>query len=257
MFIRTKTDGVEIRVALPLTATSGKVRVKRRDMLNQYGIPVATCQTPFAQNQYIEWQIGYDVVVNETEKLGLTTLPGIRFTGANEKIKALYELSEYIFWLTKWNIIKPGDLRRLAKTLQAIPPDGMFDVHPDLPIRRSDFIPKEINGVSFLFARVEYPLVVHKFAQYEIVAEIITREKQRAIGVQPMLYFCFPVTELASAPGNSPLLGRPARSKEHADFMINRANASVFLQLLRLFGMLSENHRNDTLSIINVILNHQ
>jgi hypothetical protein len=100
-------------------------------------------------------------------------------------------------------------------------------------------------------------MLVHEFAQYDIVAEIITREKQRAAGVQPMLYLCFPITELVPAPGKPPFLGRPAQSKEHADFVINAANASVFVQLLRLFGMLSENHRNDTLSIINAVLNHQ
>ena len=258
MFIRTKTEGTEIRVAIPLTSTSGKTRVKRRDLLNQYGLPVATCQTPFAQNFYIEWQIGYDLVIDETkkskEKLKLTTLPDIRFAGANGKTKALYELSEYIYWLTKWGMITQESLQSLIATLKTVPRNKLFDEHPDLSIKRSHFIETEINGVPFLSTRVEYPLVVHKFAQYEIVAEIITREKQRAVGVQPMLYLCFPITELVPASGNAPLLGRPAQTKEHANFIINHANAGVFVQLLRLFGMLSENHRRDILSIIETVL---
>jgi hypothetical protein len=248
---------MEIRVAIPLTATSGKTRVKRRDLLNEYGLPVATCQTPFAQNSYIEWQIGYDVAVNEAEKLELTSLKHIRFTGASGKVKALYELSEYVYWLEKWGFVSREALQSLAAELNTIPSGSLFDRHPDLSIKRSNFIEKELNGVSFLSARVEYPLIVHKFAQYEIVAEIITREKQRAVGVQPMLYLCFPVTGLVPVPGNPPLLGRPARTKEHADFIINHDNAGVFVQLLRLFGMLSENHRRDTLSIIEAILQHQ
>lgn len=32
-------------------------------MLNEYGVPVATRQTKFTQKHYIEWQIGYDVVI--------------------------------------------------------------------------------------------------------------------------------------------------------------------------------------------------
>lgn len=248
---------MEIRVAIPLTATSGKTRVKRRDLLNEYGLPVATCQTPFAQNSYIEWQIGYDVAVNEAEKLELTSLKHIRFTGANGKVKALYELSEYVFWLGKWGFVSREALQELSVELSAIPSDSLLDRHPDLSIKRSNFIEKELNSIPFLSARVEYPLIVHKFAQYEIVAEIITREKQRAVGVQPMLYLCFPVTELVPVPSNPPLLGRPARTKEHADFIINHDNAGVFVQLLRLFGMLSENHRRDTISIIEAIFQHQ
>jgi hypothetical protein len=254
MFIRTKTDGAEMRVALPLTATSGKTRVKRRSVFSEYGLPVATCQTPFAQSFYIEWQIGYDVVVNDAEKLALITLPEARFTGANGKTKALYELSEYLFWLAKWGFVSRATLQEVADFLAKIPGESLLDVHPDLAIKRSQFVEKKFHGVPFLSAWAEYPLLVYRFGHYDILAEIITREKQRAVGVQPMLYLCFPITELVPAPDNPPLLGRPARSKEHADFVIHRDNAAVFVQLLRLFGMLSAGHRHDTLSIIQTLL---
>jgi hypothetical protein len=254
MFIRTKTEGSEIRVAIPLTATSGKARVKKRDMLNAYGNPVATCQTPFVQSCYVEWQVGYDAIVDDPEKLKLTTLSEVRFLGANGKTKAFYELSEYIFWLEKWNLVGKAALQKLAEKLHNIPTDRLFDVHPDLSIKRSHLIEKDFNGVPFLATRVEYPLVIHKFGNYEIIAEIITKEKQRAVGVQPMLYLCFPITELVPAPERPPLIGRPAFSKEHADFVINQDNAQVFVQLLYLFGMLSENHRHDILAIIKTII---
>ena len=45
------------------------------------------------------------------------------------------------------------------------------------------------------------------FGDYEIIAEITIREKQRAVGTQSMLYFCFPITELKS---EDPLIGRCA-----------------------------------------------
>jgi hypothetical protein len=153
MFIKEIIENKEIRVAIPLTATSGKIRIKRRSILNEYGIPVATCQTELTQNCYIEWQIGYDVVTAEKDK-------------------------------------------------------------------------------------------------YEMITEIIIKEK-KAVGVMPMLYLCFPITELKTEPI---LLGRNAKSKEEAEFIINKDNAEIFVQLLKLFGMLSENHRKDILSIIDVIL---
>ncbi|GBU25650.1 hypothetical protein R83H12_02305 [Fibrobacteria bacterium R8-3-H12] len=69
MFIEKLIDNKEIRVAIPLTATSGKIRIKQRSILNEYGIPIATCQIDLSQDCYVEWQIGYDVVVAEKEKL--------------------------------------------------------------------------------------------------------------------------------------------------------------------------------------------
>ncbi|MCQ2741543.1 MAG: R.Pab1 family restriction endonuclease [Alphaproteobacteria bacterium] len=99
---------------------------------------------------------------------------------------------------------------------------------------------------------VEYPLLVYQFGNFEIVAEIKITEKQYAIGVQPMLYLCFPITELENS---EKLLGRTAKTKETANFVINKENISVFLEMLKLFGTLSKNHNKDIISIINVILN--
>jgi hypothetical protein len=88
----------EILVHIPLTTTSGKIRIKERNLLNEYGIPVATRQIPFSQKHYVEWQIGYDVVIGENKE---TTLIDKTFIGANGKNKALYELSEYIYYFYK------------------------------------------------------------------------------------------------------------------------------------------------------------
>jgi hypothetical protein len=251
MFVKNITENKEVIVAVPLTTTSGKVRIKQRSILNEYGIPVATCQTELTQSCYVEWQIGYDVVTAEEEKLNLTTLRNFKFIGANGKEKALYELSEYVYYLVKWNFIPKSCLDDLKKFLMDIPKESLFDLNSELSIKRSNFIEKEFNGIKFLQTKVEYPLIVHKFGKYEIITEIIIKEKQKAIGVMPMLYLCFPITELKTEPI---LLGRKAKSKEEAEFIVNRDNANIFVQLLKLFGMLSENHRKDILSIIDVIL---
>lgn len=241
----------EIHVEVPLTATSGKIRIKRRSLLNEYGIPVATKQTPLSQDCYVEWQIGYDVVIDDDEKLTQTSLPDARFLGANKKTKALYELSEYIFYFSRWNVFSEKDLVALSKKIEAAPASELFDVHPDLAIKRSHFIEKKLHGLSFLASRIEYPLLVYKFGKFEIVAEIVTREKQRAVGVQPMLYLCFPISELRA---KTPLFGRTVATKETADFAFTTNNASILLEMLHLFGMLSESHRRDTLSILRTIL---
>ena len=73
MYITQITDK-ELKVAIPLTKGTEKTRIKRRSILNEYGIPVSTKIEPFTQSCYVEWQIGYDVIKSDSEKLKKTTL---------------------------------------------------------------------------------------------------------------------------------------------------------------------------------------
>jgi len=251
MYIKSKNDKDTIVVSIPLTTQTEKTRIKRRSILNQYGLPVATRSENITQDCYVEWQIGYDAVVSETEKLAKTTLKNYRYEGANGKEKALYELSEYVYYFLKWDIINKKELLELKSKLLNIRDDNLFDSESMLSIKRSHFIEKELNDTKFLFSKVEYPLLIHKFDPYEIITEIIIKEKQYAIGVQPMLYLCFPVTELRTAIS---LIGRPAEKKEEAEFVLNKSNYGILIKLLHLFGMLSINHRKDIVSIIDVCI---
>ena len=252
MFIKQlDSTNKTITVAIPLTSSSGKTRIKERSILNEYGIPVATRQQPFNQKHYIEWQIGYDIKTNDKEKAELTTLKDKTFLGANGYTKYLYELSEYIKYFYDWGIISRYELLDIKKFLSNIRKDDYLDVHNDLSIKRSHLIEKEIDNIKFLFSKVEYPLLIYKFKNYEIIAEIQTKEKQYAVGTQPMLYFCFPITELENS---EKLLGRTAETKEFADFVFNKDKKEVLLELLKIFGLLTENHNKDIISIINLIL---
>jgi len=253
VYIDSKIDGEAIRVAIPLTAQNGKARIKQRSDINEYGTPVATRQVPFNHQCYLEWQIGYDVDVSIAEKLELSQLADVRFAGANGKQKALYELSEYVYFLTKWGLVARDAVEWLAQKLREIDRDKLFEHRTDFDIKRRPVVEKQLNSLHFLETRVEYPLVIHKFGDENMLAEIITREKQRAVGVQPMLFFCVPVSMLEPGPKQPGLIGRTADQNEVAHFVINRANASVMVQLLHLFGMLSANHRKDVLSILEKV----
>lgn len=242
----------EIKVAIPLTKGTDKTRIKKRSILNEYGIPVSTKSEAFTQSCYVEWQIGYDVITSDTEKLEKTTLKDLRFIGANGKEKALYELSEYLKYFYDWKVISKESLTNIEKYLKQLSEDNFLDTNPELSIKRTHPISKTINDFNFMWTKVEYPLLVYKFGKFEIVAEIKITEKQYAIGTQPMLYLCFPITELENSEN---LLGRTARTKEFANFVINDKNINVFLEMLKLFGTLSKNHNKDAISIINVILN--
>ncbi|MGL2564755.1 R.Pab1 family restriction endonuclease [Helicobacter pylori] len=63
--------------------------------------------------------------------------------------------------------------------------------------------------------------------------------------------FCFSILELKTA---TPLLNRTAALKEHALLIIHKTNALVFLEMLKIFGLLSQAHHNDVLKILEKIL---
>lgn len=240
-----------IKIPILLTSTNGKVRVKKRSITNEYGIPVATRRDGFSLNNYIEWQIGYDVVKNETKKLAESSLPETEFIGANGKTKALYELSEYIWYFYQWDVITRNELENIITYLSAIRDHDFIDNSSELQIDRSYPIEKNINGFRFEYTQVKYPLLIYKIDGYEIVTEIKITEKQYAVGIQPMLYLCFPITELEA---EETLVGRCAYSKEIAYFKVSNNNIRVFLEILKMFGTLSKNHKHDVIQIINTIL---
>jgi hypothetical protein len=248
-----KADPIEhtIRVMIPLTKGTEKTRIKKRTVQNEYGAPVATKKVPFCQNCYVEWQIGYDVDTTDSEKLCRTTLPNKRFIGANGKIKALYELSEYIDYFYQWGVISQATLEGVREFLLNLDGRQLLDVNSDYAIERSHPIPRMIFDVDFELTRVKYPLLIHRFESFEVITEIKISERQYAVGVQPMLYLCFPITELIA---DTPLLDRTASIKENAEFLMTASNISVFVEIAKIFGILSENHRQDILSIINVVL---
>ncbi|MBR4762477.1 MAG: R.Pab1 family restriction endonuclease, partial [Clostridia bacterium] len=150
-----------------------------------------------------------------------------------------------------WRIVKKDELVNVKKYLSNLSKEDYIDTNSDLMIKRTRPVKKKFNGYNFSRVNVEYPLLVYKLANSESVAEIKITEKQKAIGTQPMLYLCIPVTKLENG---KTLLERTAQTKETANFVINSKNISVFLEMLKLFGTLSKNHNQDVISIIDVIL---
>lgn len=241
-------ENKKILADIPLTRHSGKIRIKSRSMFYEYGEPHATRSKPLTQNNYVEWQIGYDLEYKERDG---SSLPHISFIAYNGKKKVLYELSEYLYYFYSWNVITLSDLKVILEFLSGLKEENLLSNHPDCQITRTHPIEKQINNTTFLGMTLKYPQLVYKFGKYEILAEITIKEKQRAIGVQPMLYLCFPVTELQV---NENLIGRIAQKEEIAQFVIDKSNYSIVIEMVKVFGMLSPSHHKDILEIIKSIL---
>jgi hypothetical protein len=159
-------------------------------------------------------------------------------------------LSEYLYYFHSWGVINNVDLVNLCEYLDNLSEDELLD-NQQCRIKRTN--PKEtnINGINFYTSIIECPQLIHRFGKCDIIAEITIREKQRAVGTQPMLYFCFPITELQT---NNPLIGRIANIKEYANFIFNKDNCFIILEMIKVFGMLSTAHRFDIIKILRTII---
>lgn len=230
--IKIDDDKKVIEISIPLTSISGKARVKIRHAFSDYGISTATRKIPFSLKHYVEWQIGYDVPIEDKEKFELTTLKDEKyhFLGANNKVKTLYELSEIIYYAKRLNLIS---LENLENTLKYLEKQKQFIEDNFI---RERFRSHQFGGMDFELSRISYPLLIHSFNDNQL-SEIVIREQQYGSKTQAMLYFCFSILELKTA---TPLLNRTAALKEHALLIIHKTNALVFLEMLKIFGLLSQ-----------------
>ncbi|WRC15941.1 R.Pab1 family restriction endonuclease [Helicobacter pylori] len=246
--IKIDNDKKVIEVSIPLTSISGKARVKIRHAFSDYGISTATRKIPFSLKHYAEWQIGYDVPIKDKEKFELTTLKDEKyhFLGANNKVKTLYELSEMIYYAKQLGLIS---LENLENTLKYLEKQKQF-IEDSFTITRERFRSHQFGGMDFELSRISYPLLIHSFNDNQL-SEIVIREQQYGSKTQAMLYFCFSILELKTA---TPLLNRTAALKEHALLTIHKTNALMFLEMLKIFGLLSQVHHNDVLKILEKIL---
>ncbi|MBM0597505.1 R.Pab1 family restriction endonuclease [Helicobacter pylori] len=244
--IRIDDSKKAIEVSIPLTSISGKVRVKIRHAFSDYGISTATRKIPFSLKHYVEWQIGYDVPIKDKEKFELTTLKDEKyhFLGANNKVKTLYELSEMIDCAKQLDLIS---LENLENTLKYLEKQKQFIEDNFI---RERFRLHQFGDMDFELSRISYPLLIHSFNDNQL-SEIVIREQQYGSKTQAMLYFCFSILELKTA---TPLLNRTAALKEHALLTIHKTNALMFLEMLKIFGLLSQAHHNDVLKILEKIL---
>ena len=114
VLIEAQTNSVRVR--LPLTDVTGKVRVKEKSS-DGFGIPIAPSKVSLGEKHYLEWQIGYDIPNMNSPSV----VPEIKFT-LNGETKYGHELSKIIFEAVRLGIISTKDLINEIDLLNKIPP---------------------------------------------------------------------------------------------------------------------------------------
>ena len=159
-------------------------------------------------------------------------------------------LSKFLLFGLKNSLISKNEILDLKNFIE----NNEIFVETTQEIQRTNFIKENLAGIEFLKSKVSYPLLVHQFQNKDILCEIIVREKQRAVGVMPMLYFCVPMSALYDRNGTQNFIGREVKSKELGYLYIDKNNISIFVQMFKIFGILSANHKHDCLEILKYIL---
>jgi hypothetical protein len=234
------TNGDSIRVRLPLTDVTGKVRVKEQTP-DGFGLPVAPSKVALGEKHYIEWQIGYDSPNTNSPSL----VREIRFIRDGET-KYGHELSKIIFESVRLRILSTNDLIREVEALKKIQPS---EFEESQPVQVEVSTNAAANGFQSAVERLPQftKTTPHGSVQIQL------KQKQRAVGYQAMVYVCLPINRVLDMSGNLRKPG-PAKSKETVYYDFNASNAAFILDIIHAFGIASQQHNQDIREIVERIL---
>lgn len=227
-------------IELPLTNPTGKIRVKRRRRDSNYGLPIATRAERFTEDDYVEWQISYATQNPPIE----SKVEGIIIN--DNQIG--FELTKLLYEGIKLGIFSKKDIDELEEFINGVEPTETLEENEKI-FRENNF--QEIKGGFKRFIE-KVPIFIKKNEKLGYFVEIILRHKQRAVGLQAMVYLCIYVKKLKDKNGN-PLIGRIADPKEFGQIEITAENKAIITDVVKAFAIASWQHKNDILNILNQI----
>ena len=232
--MRCAIDNGQLKVWLPLTTSTGKVRVKR-PMHKLISEPVATRQKEMKITDYLEWQIGYDTDNPDKDNSVLKKLPIER----NNKIKYPFELSWMLQKGRQLKLFNDESIQNMKNCLFSSQNNFIEEIDR-ISISENLDIDSFAKGLGFSKSSVITPLYKKQSQGYFI--EITISKKQKAVGFQAMVYLGILLENcLSENDGMSPV-GRCALSKEHIYYCIN---SSLIEDCVSAFSIASRKHRED------------
>ena len=238
--VRIETLTNAVRVRLPLTDVTGKVRVKEK-AVDGFGLPVAPSKTSLGKIHYLEWQIGYDSPNTNSP----TAIPEIKFV-RNGEMKYGHELSKIIFEALRIGLISTDELASEIAALKKIPPAAFEE---NQPVQVETATNAAADGFQSAVERLPQftKNTPHGWVQIQL------KQKQRAVGYQAMVYVCLPLGEVRTM-DDTPRPAGKAHPKETVYYDFNRGNTALLLAIIHAFGMASQQHNEDIQKILGKIL---
>ena len=227
-------------------SNDGKFRFKTRDENVGFGKTFATRKNAFSEKVFLEWQIGYDALVQDVESGKKTTsLNRTKFVGSTGKEKYLYELSEILYQTVKCGLVSTAEIDKLANEI-----DSYAQFIDEKPIIVEKPVKLLMNGVDFAETNVKMPTLFMPQNSDGTLIEISIQKQQYAAGVQPMIYFCIPFKSFVNW---KDLDGKKSVRGSNLQYVLKKDNVEVVFNLFRVFGMASSRHKFDVRQILKTI----
>lgn len=235
-----KADEIELKFS---ASNAGKFRFKKRIKNIDFGKTFSTREDVFDDSSYLEWQIGYDVIVGDAKKV--TKLTQETFIGDNKKTKYPYELSEILYEAIIAGLASLDDIDDLINEINSY---TEFIDEKEIIVEEHSVI--NLNELSFIETSIKLPTLFMPQEVDGTQIEISIQKQQYASGVQPMIYFCIPFNSFSDSES---LNGKSSSKGDTITYTINRKNVEVILNLFKVFGMASRRHKFDVEQILKTI----
>ncbi len=220
-------------VEIPLTTPTGRFRVKNKD-----GRPKATRKEKFEEGDYVEWQISY-ASENPAEELR------VDFIEINGKTG--FELTKLLCEGVKIGLLSEEDIKELEEFIQSVQPEETLEENQSIFRENTE---DEIKGFKKFWELV--PLFKKENKEKGYFVEIILKHKQKAVGLQAMVYLCIGIDKLKGN-NESGLIGRYAEKKEFGKLVINADNKDMIKDIVKAFAIASSKHKADISNILNQV----
>jgi hypothetical protein len=227
-------------VELPLSNPTGKIRLKRRNETTNYGLPIAARKEKLTSNDYIEWQISY------------ASSPPPRESEVKEVIlsdgRVGCELTKLLWEGLRLDILSAEDITEMMNFVSGVRKDETLEENERI-IREET--PIEIKGGFRKFIE-KSPLFLKRNEAARYFVEIALKHKQRAVGLQAMVYLCIYIENLKDYKGDI-LTGKMAGPKGFGILEVTSKNKEIISDTVKAFALASRTHNNDIRSILKQI----
>ncbi|MGB9607495.1 MAG: R.Pab1 family restriction endonuclease [bacterium] len=227
-------------IELPLTNPTGKIRVKRRCSDTNYGLPIAVRREKFTENDYVEWQISYASVnpprESKVEEIVID----------NNRVGC--ELTKLLWEGVKLRLLSRKDMAELLYFIRNVRSHETLEENEKIHREEAS---QEVKG-GFIKIMEKIPIYIKANKSNGYFIEITLKHKQRAVGLQAMVYLCIYVNQIKDSDGCS-VIGRQAKQKEFGILEISNKNKEMLIDVVRAFAIASLQHNKDILNIIEKI----
>ena len=163
--------------------------------------------------------------------------------------QAGFELTKLLCEGIKIGILSNNDIREMETFIKNIKKEDTLEESEEILREGTKY---EVKGGFKKFIE-KAPLFIKINEEKGYFVELILKHKQRAVGLQAMVYLCIYINQLKDRDGKL-LMGRTARSREFGILEITSENKEIIIDVVKAFAIASCQHRNDIQSILQQVV---